>query len=49
MLTTVAQAEELLSIVRSWIPHVRILEPVEFQQQLEASLAGYLAVGDADS
>jgi len=43
--TTVAQADEVLSIVRYWIPHVRILEPVEFQQQLEAGLAGYLQVG----
>jgi len=34
--------------VRYWIPHVRIQEPVEFQQQLDASLAGYLAAGDVD-
>ena len=40
--TTVAQADKVLSIVRYWIPHMRILEPVEFQQQLEAGLAGYL-------
>ncbi len=42
--TTVAQADEVLSIVRYWIPHVRILEPVEFQQQLEVGLAGYLVL-----
>lgn len=46
---TVAHADEVLPIVRYWIPHVRILEPVEFQQKLDATLAGYLAVGDADS
>jgi hypothetical protein len=45
----VAQADEVLSIVRYWIPHVRILEPVEFQQKLDAGLAAYLATGDADS
>lgn len=45
---TVAQADEVLPIVRYWIPHVRIQEPVEFQQQLDASLAGYLAAGDVD-
>ncbi len=47
--TTVAHADEVLPIVRYWIPHVRILEPVEFQQKLDAALAGYLAVGVADS
>ncbi len=40
--TTVAQAEEVLPIIRYWIPHVRILEPIEMQLQLEASLASYL-------
>ena len=41
--TTVTQADEVLPIVRYWIPHVLILEPVAFQQPLEAGLAGYLA------
>ncbi len=41
--TTVAQADEVLPIVRYWIPHVLILEPVEFQRQLESGLAGYQA------
>jgi predicted DNA-binding transcriptional regulator YafY len=41
--TTVAQPGEVLPIVRYWIPHVLILEPVEFQQQLEAGLAAYQA------
>jgi predicted DNA-binding transcriptional regulator YafY len=41
--TTVAQPDEVLPIVRYWIPHVLILEPVEFQQQLEAGLAAYQA------
>lgn len=40
--TTVAQAEEVLPIIRYWIPHVRILEPVAMQEQLEDSLASYL-------
>lgn len=40
--TTVAQAEEVLPIIRYWIPHVRILEPVAMQEQLEESLASYL-------
>ena len=42
--TTVAQADEVLPIVRYWIPHVLILEPVEFQQQLEEGLARYQSV-----
>jgi predicted DNA-binding transcriptional regulator YafY len=40
--TTVAQAEEVLPIIRYWIPHVRILEPMAMQQQLEEGLASYL-------
>ena len=40
--TTVAQAEEVLPIIRYWIPHVRILEPMAMQQQLEETLASYL-------
>ena len=47
--TRVAQADELLPVVRYWIPHVRILEPIEFQQQLDAGLAEYLSVGNSDS
>jgi predicted DNA-binding transcriptional regulator YafY len=40
--TTVALADEVLPIIQYWIPHVRILEPIEMQQQLEGSLASYL-------
>lgn len=40
--TTVVHADEVLPVIRYWIPHVRILEPLEFQQQLEAGLADYL-------
>ena len=47
--TTVAQADEVLSIVRYWIPHVRVLEPVEFQKQLEAGLARYLTGSSNES
>lgn len=47
--TTVAQADEVLSIVRYWIPHVRVLEPVEFQKQLEAGLARYLTSSSNES
>ena len=47
--TSVAQANEVLCIVRYWIPHVRILEPLEFQQQLQTGLAQYLASGVNES
>lgn len=40
--TTVAHADEVLPVMRYWIPHVEIVKPVELQQQLEASLADYL-------
>ena len=40
--TTVAHSDEVLPVIRYWIPHVRILEPLEMQQQLEVGLAAYL-------
>ena len=40
--TTVVSADEVLPVIRYWIPHVRILEPLAFQLQLEAGLIGYL-------
>lgn len=40
--TTVAQAGEVLPIVRYWLPHVQILEPPEMQLELEAGLEQYL-------
>ena len=40
--TIVAHADELLPIVRYWIPHVRILAPLEFQQLLDEGLMAYL-------
>lgn len=40
--TDAANANEVLPIVRYWVPHVRILEPAEFQQQMESSLVAYL-------
>lgn len=33
---------QLLPIIRYWIPHVRILEPVWLQQQLHDELTDYL-------
>lgn len=40
--TTVAQADEVLPIIRYWIPHIQILEPLNMQMELEAGLACYL-------
>ena len=40
--TTVAQADEVMPIIRYWIPHVEILEPLAFQKQLELGLTEYL-------
>ena len=42
VVTGVAHADEVLPIVRYWIPHIRILEPLELQQQMEEGLTGYL-------
>jgi predicted DNA-binding transcriptional regulator YafY len=40
--TMVAQPDEVMPIIRYWIPHVEILEPLAFQKQLELGLADYL-------
>ena len=47
--TTVVHSEEVLPIMRYWIPHVRILEPSEYQQLLEQGLADYLHQADRQS
>ena len=38
--------EQVLPVVRYWVPHLRILEPVEWQEALEISMQRYLASGD---
>ena len=40
--TMVAQPDEVMPIIRYWIPHVEILEPLAFQKKLELGLADYL-------
>jgi len=39
----VAYEEEVFRMVRYWIPHIRILEPIELQEKLENSLKSYLS------
>jgi predicted DNA-binding transcriptional regulator YafY len=38
----VAHANQILPIVRSWIPHIRILSPEGLQAEMERELRGYL-------
>ena len=40
--STVVHIDEILPIIRYWIPHVRVLEPPHYQQILELGLADYL-------
>lgn len=40
--TTIAYDEELLRIVRYWMPHITILSPATLQDKLESSLQHYL-------
>ncbi len=40
--TTVVHSDEVLPIIRYWIPHVRIIEPPQYQQLLEQGLTDYL-------
>lgn len=37
-----AHPDQILPIVRYWIPHVRIVSPVGWQEELEAGLRGYV-------
>lgn len=38
----VAHSIQILSVVRYWLPHVRIISPVEMQQELRQQLLDYL-------
>lgn len=40
--TKLSYEAEALSIVKSWIPHIRILSPVALQEKLEAMLRDYI-------
>ena len=45
----VGHQNQILPIVRYWVPHIRVLEPVELQAELDAGLKAYLdgrAVGN---
>lgn len=40
--TTIAYDEEILKIVRYWIPHIKIIEPYELDEKLRKELSAYL-------
>ncbi len=40
--TKIAFDEEILKLVRYWIPHVSVVSPVRLQDELESGLRGYL-------
>jgi len=40
--TKVAYEEEVFRLVRGWIPHIKILNPISWQEKLEESLRDYL-------
>ena len=42
--TQVAYEEEILKVVRYWIPHMKILSPLSLQKRLENTLKSYLNV-----
>jgi hypothetical protein len=41
----VGHANQVLPIVRYWMPHLRIVSPVELQAELEEGVRGYLGKG----
>jgi hypothetical protein len=43
----VGHANQLLPIVRYWIPHLRIVSPVEMQAELDEGVRRYLNKGGA--
>lgn len=40
--TRVGHTNEVLPIVRYWIPHIRIISPEGLQDELERELRGYV-------
>lgn len=40
---SISHSNQILPFVRYWIPHVRILQPVHWQQSMDDSLQSYLA------
>ncbi|MEF9957727.1 MAG: DNA-binding transcriptional regulator, partial [Acinetobacter sp.] len=35
---------QLLPLIRFWIPHLKIVNPVELQQEIEEGLKEYLSI-----
>ena len=40
--TNVSFDDEILNIVKQWIPYIEILKPIELQERLEDILKNYL-------
>ena len=40
--TNVAFDDEILNIVKQWIPYIRIVSPLELQNKLQDTLKNYL-------
>ena len=43
---TVAHSNQIIPIVRYWIPHIKVISPEELQLEIEKSLNEYLGHGD---
>ena len=42
LVTTVSFDDEILNIVKQWIPYIDIVKPIELQEKLEDVLKKYL-------
>ena len=42
--TRISHPQQLLPVVRFWLPHVRIIQPQAWQTELETQLCGYLGL-----
>jgi predicted DNA-binding transcriptional regulator YafY len=47
--TKAGHANQVMPIVRYWLPHLRIISPHEMQRQLEAELSAYVEGGSSSS
>ncbi|MFP0551352.1 WYL domain-containing protein [Acinetobacter baumannii] len=40
----IAHQDQIKSLIRFWIPHVKVISPVELQQSVENDLKSYLEI-----
>lgn len=49
LITKVSHQKQLFPVIRYWLPHLRIVEPMEWQQQLEEELRNILVGAETET